>query len=188
MASDPFAYGVLKKDVHNRLVADLEGYATDAGIQPHWIYTPLPDTITVAELNWLRDFRKHTVNGTCAGIAYTGKTSLTEIVQRMSLLTGALVRNFIRARVTTLGQVHDMLAGGAMPDLKCLAISNFYIGKEDGGHIAPWQSAALLDCLISRQMEGPQTILYVQDLNQLAKDYGTGFRDLITAHYLQIGL
>jgi len=39
---DPYAYGVLTKEHHERLVADLDGFASDAGIPPHWVYMRVP--------------------------------------------------------------------------------------------------------------------------------------------------
>ncbi len=56
MTPDPYAPGILKPEVHERLVANLENFALDAGIRPHWIYEPLPASVSPAEVKYLRAY------------------------------------------------------------------------------------------------------------------------------------
>lgn len=183
---DPYAFGVLQPAHHERLVADLAGYARDAGIQPHWIYQRLPEFVSEAEQNYLRDFRRHLTEGAVSGICYTGKQPMSEIVSRMSAIAGCLTRNFVRARMATTGQVIDMLASGGLPDMKCLLIPNFHVSQDEGGYLSPWQVSALLDLILARQAENLQTVVYAPSLNLMAKDYGALMLQTIEDTFIKI--
>jgi hypothetical protein len=185
MSFDPYASGVLRKDHHDRLVADLDNFARDAGIVPHWICEPMPEMDEKLE-TYLRRFRHHAGEGV-AGVVLSKKSKLPMTVdQYMSAIAGCLVRNFIRARVMTLGSVLDAHAAGSMPNISCLLIPNFFYPASEGGTIASWQVSALHDLLVARQVAGQQTIIYASDLNLLGKEYGLAFRELIDAHYTEI--
>lgn len=183
MMVDPYAFGVLQKDHHAQLVADLSGYAKDAGIQPLWICKALPSSISSAERDYLRGFRRHAEEG-ISGLVLHGKNT-GDVEARMSAMAGALVRNFIRARVMTLGTMIDLLAKGEMPDIAALLVPNFFLSVAEGGTVAPWQVNALFDYLTYRHVSGMQTVLYVSDLSLLGKEYGMAFKSHIETHYLK---
>ena len=184
MMVDPYAFKVLQKDHHAQLVADLSGYAQDAGIQPVWICKALPDTISDQERDYLRGFRRHAENSV-SGLILHGKNTDGKVETHMSAMTGALVRNFIRARVMTLGTLIDHLAKGDVPDIAALMIPNFFLSASEGGTVAPWQVNALFDYLTYRHVSGMQTVLYASDMALLGKEYGMAFKGLIEAHYLK---
>ena len=187
MAVDPYASGVLHKEHHDRLVADLGNYALDAGIQPHWIWSPLPDDFTKREIDYLKSFRKHQAGGTgTSGLVYVGSGGAGKMETRMSAMAGALVRNFIRARVMTLGSVLDRLASKDSIDISCVLIPNFFYTQAEGGTIASWQISALLDFIANRQVTGQQTILYASDKSALRKEYGLGFGAMLDNHFLEV--
>lgn len=185
MAFDPYASGVLQEKHHAGLVADLDSYAFDAGIQKHWICLPLPDDFPQAAREYLRQFRAQ-ANAGVSGIVLTGENKFGRVESHMAAMSGAFVRNFIRARVMTLGTVIDMLPKNEMPELACLLIPNFFLSSADGGNVAPWQVSALFDYLTYRHITGVQTVLYATGLDALAKEYGSAFRSMIEAHYRQI--
>jgi hypothetical protein len=186
MMVDPYSFGILKPEHHARLVADLEGFARDANIQPAWIYEPLPESVGATERAYLRGFRHSLSSRTTSGLVYTGKAPLPAIVQRMSAMAGCLTRNFIRAKMLCVGAVHDHLAQGRMPDYSCLLIPNFFMSEASGGHASPWQVGALLDLLVDRSAASLQTVLYVQDMKWMASQLGSGFRDLIETRYVHV--
>lgn len=184
MMVDPYAFGVLQKDHHAQLVADLSGYAKDAGIQPLWICKALPSTISEQERTYLKGFRRHAEAGV-SGLVLHGKNLTGEVESRMSAMAGALVRNFIRARVMTLGTMLDLLAKGEMSDISALLVPNFFLSAAEGGTVAPWQVNALFDYLTYRHVSGMQTILYASDLSLLGKEYGMAFKSHLDTHYLK---
>lgn len=188
MLADPYKHKVLIPEVHDRLVKDLETYAKDAGIQPRFIYEPLPEMVTDQERDYLRNFRRHLADpGVCSGLLYVGKKTREGIEDRFSAIAGALTRNFLRAKVMTLGAVLDNLHSHTMPDVSCLLIPNFFYDKSEGGIIAPWQVSALLDYLTERHVSGVQTLLYASNLETLKNEYGLGFKHLLAVHYQSIG-
>lgn len=187
MAFDPYAAGVLVPEHHDRLVADLDNFALDAGIQAHWICRPLPDDFTKREIDYLKAFRKHLSGETgVSGVVYTGSNGAGKMEGRMAAMAGALVRNFIRARVMTLGTVLDLLASKEMPDITCILIPNFFYTQAEGGTIAHWQISALLDFLSHRQVTGQQTILFASDKTMLRKEYGLGFGAMVSERFLEV--
>lgn len=185
MLADPYSFGVLRPEHHDRLVADLVGFAYDAGIQPQHICTPLPDIVTEAERNYLRKFRSLRSNGV-SGMVLTGKNVNGKVEHRMAAFAGALVRNFIRARVMTLGTVLDHLPRHDMPSVSALLVPNFFSPANDAGSVASWQLSALYDHLLFRHMNGLQTILYASDLDLMAKEYGMTFRRHLDCHFVNV--
>lgn len=182
MTVDPFAHGALSREHHKRLVEDLDNFARDAGILPHWIYEPMPEMPDKVE-TYLRRFKHHSAEN-CAGLCFTKKSQLPlPPDQYMSAIAGFLVRNFIRARVMTLGAVIDACASDSMPNLTALLIPNFFYPQAEGGTIASWQISALHDLLVSRQVAGQQTIIFASDLALLSKEYGLAFGDLLDANF-----
>lgn len=180
-AIDPYATGVLKKEHHGRLVADLANIAMDAAIRPHWIYTSLLEVGSEAEVSWVKSFRAN-VNAGVSGLCIVGK-NVPKVEDRMSAIAGALVRNFIRAKVVTVASLIEQHEEGATPDPTCLLIPNFFIGKTMGGDLPTWRIAKLHDILVERHMSGRQTVLYVTDMKNLAAEYGTPMAGLIESHY-----
>lgn len=184
---DPYGSGALVPEVHDRLVADIDNFAKDAGIQKHWIATPLGDEVGPKELTYVKAFKRHLAEGDVSGLCYSGKAGITSIDQRMSLLAGCLVRNFVRARVMTLGDVLDHLHEKSLPELPCILIPNFFVSASEGGTIASWQVSALYDFLVGRQVQGLQTIIFASDPNLMGKEYGVAFSRLIGEHFIVIG-
>ena len=180
--------GVLKEAHHARLVQNIDGFARDAGIQPFWIWTPLAETVSAAEIDYVREFRKHRVEGKVQGLAYFRLTSKAEPERHMAALAGALVRNFVRARVMTLGSVLDAVAKREEVEATCLLIPNFHFAKEEGGNIASWQVQHVHDLLVQRGQSGLQTVVYVSDFDSLRHDYGFALSRLIETNYIACAL
>ncbi len=179
---DPYASGILKREVHARLVADLDNIARDAAIQPKWIWTPLEQTVSPAEVEWVKRFRYHPHEGR-AGLCLTGK-SPEGVEDRMCAIAGALVRNFIRARVYTVGQLIELLADGEpAPTSTCLLIPNFFLGKALGASLVDWKVTLLFDALLDRHLRGLQTVLYASDLKAMAVEYGAAIAQHVKSNY-----
>lgn len=185
---DPYASKVLSKDHHERLVADLDQFACDANIQPHWIYTALPKELSPDVRKYLVNYRKLSAAGALAGMCFTrkGLHGLSSDVV-MSALAGCLVRNFIRARVMTMTNVVQAIADKNPPKVSCLLIPNFFYSSSEGGALASWQVSAVYDLLIARRVAGHQTLIYVSDMAMLGKEYGLAMQELVSTHFQIIG-
>jgi hypothetical protein len=104
MPVDPYASGVLFGEHHDRIVANISKYATDAGIQPRWIWTKLADTCGPDAIDYVRRFNKHRASEEVRGVCMLRKKAglgeePADPEKQMSAITGALVRNFINARM-----------------------------------------------------------------------------------------
>lgn len=191
MKHNPYDAGVLQEEVHSRLVADLDKYALDAGILPHWIYNPLPSSLTIKERDYLVNFRQHVTGQTgVSGLSYVGdvtKTTLS-LEDRFSALAGCLVRNFVRARVMTVGTLLEHLHSKDVPDVSCLLIPNFFYAEAEGGGLAKWQVSALMDLFSHRHIAGKQTIIYLSDKAALKKEYGLNFGETIRNNFLEVAV
>jgi hypothetical protein len=177
--ADPYATGVLDPEEHDRMVADIAKIARDANIRPEWIWAKIDLHCAAEEIEWVRRFPFHKTEGR-AGLCLIGKNPEPGIDDRMAAITGALVRNFVRARLMTVHQVIEAVDGGQPPEISCLLVPNFFVGKAG---LPAWRVALLLDALLHRHLLGLQSVLYVADLATMAKEYGTAVRQHIEAHY-----
>ena len=186
LAHDPYATGVLVEEVHCRLVANLNGFAEAAAIQPKWIYTPLGDVVDEAVVRWVKGFRKH-IQTQNYGLCLIGPKPQQAIPQ-VSAIAGALIRNFIDARVMTTAQVYDQLKRGDVPNPTCLLIPNFFLGESHGVKLASWEIAALQDLLFDRHMRGQQTVVYATNFDAMSSEYGSAITQLVMANYTRVNL
>lgn len=179
---DPYASGALKPGPHDRLVADLDRYARDAGIHPKWIMTPLPDVVNDKVFQWVMAFRKHETSGLCL----TGDLSKAD--DAVSAIAGALTRNFILGQVYTLNQAIEATQDGSIGDPSCLLIPNFFVGKAAGASMVDWRLQILYDTLYSRNLVRRRTVVYVSNLKDMGEQYGPTYKNLIENNYDVISL
>jgi hypothetical protein len=173
--------GILQPEVHWRLVADLPGIARTANIPPQYVYKhSMKGTCSQAEVNWVRTF-KTLVDKDIAGLALHGQHHTYE---RMLTIAGALIRNFIDARVMTLQSVIDQLKGGLAIEGTVVLIPNFHVSPEKGGQLHPRFVGLLLDWMYQRYGEQKQTIIGIEGIEQIREDYGDDVCQLIAEHYM----
>ena len=186
---DPYASGVLSREVHARLVANLQGYAEDAGVQPFWLYTSMKDVCSPDEVNFVRllPLARADKSAKCS-MVYVGNSQNSPVETRMAAIAAACVRNFIRARVMNLGHVLEIIGDGEQPAATVLLIPNFFFSIVEGGELRSWMKIGLLDMLYARQAAQLPTILHVSNMKMLDKEYGTQFRAFLENHYVQMPL
>lgn len=182
---NPYDSGVLDEEVHARLVQDIHNVALDANIQPYWIWTKLSDVCNPQVVDWVKTFRKHKVDGT-SGLCLVGKLPQPSPLDQCCAIAGALTRNFIRARVFTLGQMLEKLDKHDPPTATCLVIPNFFIEEAMGGHVAKWNQSTMADYLLQRRQAGLQTVIYATDMIRLEKEYGLTLSNFIKQHYVTV--
>ena len=179
--ADPYATGVLDPMEHDRMVADIAKIARDANLRPEWIWARIEQHCSAGEIEWVRRFPFHAREGR-AGLCLVGKHPEPGIEDRMSAIAGTLVRNFVRARLLTVSQMITAVDAGQPPEMSCLLVPNFFLGKTEAS-VADWRLALLLDGLLHRKLRGLQTVLYVTDLAALGKEYGMALRRHVERHY-----
>lgn len=185
MLADPYATQVLNPTVHARLVADIETYAQDARIQPSHIWTPLSSVCGKVELDYVRRFKFHKGEDRF-GLAFVGQGLDADVDGRMHAIAGALVRNFVRARVMVMSQLFDALDDEGIPEMSALLLPNFHTHSIAANAKSFYKIANVLDVLMFRRQAGLQTIVYVSDLDKAGIDYGSGVRRLIQQYYIQV--
>lgn len=177
---EEFGAGVLNPEVHADLVVELDNVCEIAGVRRKHVINSMKGICSAEEMEWVRRFPQHRENE-CAGLAYVGASQIQE---RMSALCGALVRNFIDARIVTVQSLIDMK--DPPPDPTVLIVPNFFIGKSGGGDLATWHTTALLGVLIQRLNHSRLTVVGISDMNAMALQYGHTFREIIEAYYTQV--
>ena len=180
MKFDPYATGVLSREVHESLVPYLERFANDANIAPECIWTPLSAVCGPAEVDWVRRFKYHRADKVF-GLAYAGWSPDPPAEDRMAAIAGALIRHFICARVMTVHRLIDAANEGTVPDVSCLLIPNFFLDSSD---IPPWRVSLLFDALLHRHALGVQTVVYASDLQAMGSQYGAALKCHVETHYM----
>lgn len=175
---EAFSSGLLDKDYHERLLADLTKVTQVAGIPAKYVWSKLSAYCGHDELAWVRSIRHVATDG----LAYTGKLSIP-VDNKMFAITGAMLRNYIDARVMTVQDVLQKLKDGDMPTPTVLLIPNFCIEKGEGGDIPQWQASSLLGLLYSRAAKEQKTVIYITSKVVLEKQYGSAIASHVEAHY-----
>lgn len=177
---DAFDSGLLSRDYHDRLIADLENIVKRAGVPVSAVWSRLSQLCDAdCDYEWVRAMR-FSEDG---GMAYIGKPKGASVEDRMRGIVGACLRNYTNARMMTVQDVLARLKSGDMPDPTLLLIPNFCMDKADGGDIPTWQVSELLGLLIERASMGKKTVLYAPSWTALEKQYGTSFCEHIKAYY-----
>ena len=188
MLTDPYASGVLTRERHARLVANIDNFAADAGIQPFWLTRRMSDVCSPLELEFVRRLPFLCDENGKFSFAYVGSDAVNPVETRMAAMAACLLRNFRRARVMHLGHVLDIIAEGETPQARILLIPNFFLAAEEGGEVRPWLKMGLLDLLYQRQAKGLPTVIAISSLKMLEKQYGSQFRAFIDNHYQTLTL
>jgi len=173
-----FKSGVLSKEFHERLLADLTRITKRAGIPPEFVWSRLSEYCSSEEIEWVKAMKRTPASG---GV-FTG-TMDVPVTDKMMAITGLCLRNFTDARYMTLQQVISALKAGTMDAPTVLLIPNFCIGKAGVDDIPQWEVSALLGLLYQRQSLGKKTLIYVGSMTALEKNYGQAFKQHIDSHY-----
>lgn len=169
------AEGVIKEDKHGRLIPDIEHYARGAGIHPQFIYRKAANWCSESELDWLRGLP--TMEHTMMGGYYTGYPAGTSIDVRMMAMAGALVRNFIPAKVVTVDEVLEGVKGDVwfLPD--------FFL---EGAALPGWKAQELLQRLHKHFAAMNRAVLYVESMSKMKGAYGAAIHRFVEQHFEQI--
>src|SRR5438045_2038671 len=94
-----------------------------------------------------------------------------DIMEHFALMTGALVRAFVDARMFTVQEITDMMVDGGPPDATILFIPNFFTPRDFGKYDSK-KIAALMDLLYSRAAHGLLTVVAIQAPNAASEAMG----------------
>ena len=168
---------VIDPEVHRGLLGDLEFYTNIAGIPSSMVLKPMSDFCGEEEQNYVSRYRS-LPDADIFGLIYTGQANAITAHTKMMAMTGAYLRNFIDARLLSVQDVIRMVKGHeTQPTV--LLIPNFFIQEGRGGRQAQWEIPELLGLLLDRHAAEKQTVVYVDSVVDMAKEYGP----LFAAHF-----
>lgn len=178
-----FEIGILNREYHDRLLADLKRFANKAGIPPEFVWSKMSKYCTDDDMTWVRKMREGKDNG----LVYVGTGFDVPVEDKMMAIAGACLRNYIDAQVMSVQEISARLKNDNMPNCTVCLVPNFAMSSLDLASVAPWQAAALLGWLYSRMAKNLKTVLYVGSFNSLDKEYGEAMVKHIKVHYKVIG-
>lgn len=177
--STAYASGVLSPDTHYRLVEDIDGYAARAGIQPADIWTGLAGRVTDLEIDYVRGYRRHVSEGV-PGLLYVGQAWQTPVPDRMALLAGAFLRNFVSARLVGCeALVGETFRGEALVDIDVLLIHDLAPSGAQG-HDA--KRRVLSSIIADRAVARRQTVVSAASRNAIVQQIGEQAAEIIDGY------
>jgi len=173
-----FSLKVLDRELHERLIADIEKVCKIAGTPPFMVWTGMSPYCTPQEINWV----SKSLTSEKSGLVLVGLQE-TPIEDKFMAMTAAYLRNYKDARMLTLQEVLHHIKRDDLPEPTVLLVPNFVLGKNTGGEIPQWQTSGLLGMLYQRMSQGLKTILYIDSMDNLKMNYGASFVDHLSSHY-----
>ena len=167
---------ILDDDKHRMLIADMSNVCQQSGVPPKYIHTSMRNYCNDAECTWVAKYHSLNQTGKC-GLLLVGQN----IETRCLAISGALIRNYLDARVVTLQTVID---DGVDPTI--LVIPNFYISAIDTKPHPSWKVDQVYSILLERMSTGQQTILGVTSMNDLKMVYGDNVFNHLTKNYITV--
>ena len=165
---------------HSVLIRNIDEVCRTAHI-PQWV---LPHSMSpdcgAGEVEHVRKFRRVAKEDGLAGLVYVGKACASAHT-RMLLIAGALIRNYVDARVLT---VHEYLILDAVPE--AVLVPDFFDGATS---LPEWRRQELSSRLLDRYSRGLQTFLCCrgrQGLGALKSYYSEMLHDHVKTHYREI--
>lgn len=169
-----FTSGVLSPNTHGHFVKNIGNHARVAGIPENYIYESAIGKLSPNEEKWVKGFHKN-IKKKLYGLVYMGDFP-DHPIERINIITGVFVRNFVDARVRMLTDVLDQLKTSDFPSCKVLSIPNFFSkGAEAGKILYEADTSRLLGMLMRRGNEGLTTILYIENQEAFKKSFGNSF-------------
>jgi hypothetical protein len=177
---DPLENGILTEEVHANLIKKRTARALEAGIPEKYFWCP-DDRLPKADLQWVKDFRKHRSAG-AVGLAYIGEQFEPGLEHRFCALAGKLMRNFINAKVGLLDQIFANVRYDGYPDVTCLLLPTFCEVQSD--QVRGFSAASLL---MSRFAMGKgQTVVAAPSWPVIKSTHGLTVHDHIKQNFAVI--
>jgi hypothetical protein len=162
---------------HKRIISDMEHVLTTANLPEKYLHESMIPHCHSTEVNWVRNFRAF--RKTHAGLIIIGGD---DPETRCHAICGALIRNFIDARIITLNTVIENMDTGDIPNPTVLIMPNLFVEMHGKG-LTSWQTQGMYDVFLARYSSRRPSIMYVQSMEKLEKAYGSVFAGHLNTHY-----
>src|SRR5574337_715786 len=133
-------------------------------------------------MEWLKHYPEHAKSG--MGLLVTGAQSIAPSTKCFAI-AGALLRNFVDARVITRDTLLKALEAERELSPTVLLMPNLFTVTA-GKSLPDWRVQLLYDALLARRAAGKPTVAYVEDLHALTEVYGTVFAQHLHDDYVQV--
>lgn len=178
-------YVLDKEGVHARLIQDMEHICAVAGVPARYVEHSMVGVAQEPEIDWVKNFRQY--RGEFSGLIFEGGSN---VETRMMSICGALVRNFVDARLVSLGSIVPMKDGKEPlidpQEPTVLLVPNLHVKTHGGKPLTAWQIQVLYDALLARMTSGKQSVFFVESLESVATDFGILFKEHLLSHYKKI--
>lgn len=174
---------ILDPEVHKRLLMDIEQVCAVANVPRQFVHKSMKTPefhCSKVDIEWVKNFHVHRQEG--KSLLLTGKHGES----RCMAIAGALVRNFIDARIVSVNQLIAASSSNSkesIPDPTVLVIPNLFVPTH-GKAMTGWQVQALYDILLARLIANRPTVAYVDSAFGITEAYGTLFADHLTNNYI----
>ena len=163
MEQEQAVLSILDPVEHRRVLDDFDNVCLTAGVLPKYVHQSATLYCGPKEIDWIRNF--HENRNSSAGLFIEG---VEKSVDRCMAISGALIRNFIDARVMPMNTV---LESKSAAEPTCLLIPNFCIDLH-GKNFAAHELQDLYDVLVQRFILGRPTVLCAESYVRMAEAYG----------------
>jgi hypothetical protein len=149
-----------------------------AGIQEKYLRMSMKEICGPEEIYWVTNYRQNLRNG-IPGLVLE---AVQQPDQKCQSITGALLRNYIDARVVPLNHLLDLQQAGHAPDPTVLVIPNLFIKMADKG-IPAWRMQSMYDLLLFRATRNKPSVVYIEDKKAMQQVYGAPFINLLESFH-----
>ena len=167
---------ILDPVAHARLIRELLEVLRVANVPPQFVHSSAKSYCSETELDWLTNFHEQREAGV-AGLAMIGVEAPEN---RCMAICGALLRNFVDARLVPLNVLIDDPQAGMSASV--LVIPNFYM-RTYGKAIPAWKVQPIYDVLLARMTAVKPSVLFIESLKDMEAQWGPGMASLIKNHY-----
>lgn len=162
---------------HARLIQDLDHVCTVANVPKSFVHRSMKSYCDADEIDYVVNFRIY--RQSYAGMVIIGKSNPDT---RCMAICGALVRNFIDARVVPLNTLLDSMESSVVPDPTVLIVPNLFV-QQVGKALPAWKIQQVYDLLLSRFTSNKPTVVAVESLAGLQQSYGLAFAQHLQSNY-----
>lgn len=168
---------ILVPERHYRMIQQRHAIAQRAGLGAAFIsalWEPLPLIVTRALRQWL-------VNTICKQTQHLMlRGGNIHVAECLRALVGALLRNEVDARLMTVEEIVQIVMGDDVLEAGVLFISDFAVADEPRSEPV---KRKLTGVIRQRINAGLPTVLYVSEIVDVSKTYGSAFAQEVAAHF-----
>ncbi len=170
---------VLDPEKHKRLLADLPGICSVARIPQRYVHETMVGRNSDEEIDFVRHYRTH-LDAAIPGLVIVGATNPQE---RCMGIVGALLRNYIDARLWTVNDLLDKTMGAQEATVLC--IPDFFVGTKHGKQFASHEIRRIHSALIGRQAVNRMTVLCINDGQGVMETYGSMIHSMLSEGFIR---